>query len=103
MLSGKVPLDRAAGRTRPGPAAPATAAKHPGHIGGGLAGLPFNLRPAVPQRLLSVRGGGVVPGLVLPLVLGLVCEPPVKLDHQGEWFVHTIAPARRPPGVVNGT
>ena len=70
VLSGKVPLDRAAGRARPGPAAPATAAKHPGHLGGGLAGLPFNLRPAVPQRLLSVRGGGVVPGLVLPLVLG---------------------------------
>ena len=93
VLPGQVPLDRAAGRARPGPAAPAVAAQHAGHLGGGLAGLPLDLRPAVPQRLLPVRGGGVVPGLVPPPVLGLVGEPPVELDDHAEGLVHAVPPA----------
>ena len=74
-------------------AAPAVAAQHAGHLGGGLAGLPLDLRPAVPQRLLPVRGGGVVPGLVPPLVFGLVGEPPVELDDHAEGLVHAVPSA----------
>src|SRR4029077_14028454 len=95
-LSRQVPLDRAAGGARPGLAAPATAAEHPRHLRSSLAGLPFNLRPAVPQRLLPVRGGSVVPGLVPPSVFGLVGELPVQLDDHAEGFVHTIASAPPP-------
>jgi len=76
-LPGKVSPDRAAGRTRPGQAVPAAEAKHPGHLGRGLARMPLDLGPVVPQRLLSLRRGGVVPGLVLPLVLGRVRKPAV--------------------------
>jgi phosphoglycolate phosphatase-like HAD superfamily hydrolase len=89
---------RAAGRARARATAPAAAAKHSRHLGGGLAGLPLDLRPAIPQRLLPVRGGGVVPGLVPPLVLGLMREPSVELDHHAVGFVNPVPP---PPTAIS--
>jgi len=99
-LPGKVPLDRAAGRARVRITVPAVQAQHPGYLGGGLARLPLNLRPAVPQRLLPVRGGGVVPGLVPPPVFGLVGEPPVELDDHAVLGVHPVPPS--PPTISRG-
>src|SRR5882672_2309161 len=96
----RIRVYRAAGRACARPAVPAVPAQHSGHLRRGRAGLPFDLGPAVPQRLLPRRGGGVVPGLVLPLVLGLMREPPVELDHHAVGLVHAVAPA--PPPALRG-
>ena len=68
-LPRRIPLDRAAGRAWFRTSLPATAAEHRDHLGRGGAGALGHRRPVVPQRLLSAHGGGVIPGLVLPLVL----------------------------------
>jgi hypothetical protein len=70
-------LRRAAGRAWPGLPVPAVIAEHVGDLGGGRTGTLSDCHPVVPQRLLAARGGGVVPGLVLPLVLDWVRQPAV--------------------------
>ena len=50
--------------------------------------MPSDLVPAVPQRLLPSRGGGVVPGLVLPRVL--VAQLPVQFDHDSVLVVNPV-------------
>jgi phosphoglycolate phosphatase len=94
--AGKVSPDRAAGRARPGRPVPAMVTEHAGDLGGGRAGTPGNRRPVIPQRLLAVRGGGVVPGLVLPPVLGRVRQPPVELHYYSVLLVHAVPPAAPP-------
>jgi hypothetical protein len=67
-----------------------------GDLGGGRAGTLGNRRPVISQRLLAVRGGGVVPGLVPPPVLDRVRQPPVELHYYSVLLVHAV-PAAAPP------
>jgi hypothetical protein len=62
-----------------------------------LAGVPGDLHPAVPERLLPDDGGRVVTGLVPPLGLSWVRQPPVQLDHHAIVAVQAIAAS--PPTV----
>jgi phosphoglycolate phosphatase len=96
VLPGKVPLDRAAGRARPGPPLPAVQAEHPGHLRGGCAGLLADVHPPVPQRLDAFGRRSVIPGLVLPLILRRVRQAPVKLHDHPVRLVQAI-PASPPP------
>ena len=74
-------LNGATRRARSGVTVPAMQAEHARYLRGGRAGLPPSLYPVVAQRLLSFSSRGIVPGFVLPLVLGRVGQPPVKLHH----------------------
>jgi len=74
---------------------PSVVAEYLGHFGGGGAGPLGDRRPVVPQRLLPGRRGGVVPGLVLPPVLGWVRQPPVEFHYHAVLLVHAV-PATAP-------
>ncbi|HJY69582.1 MAG TPA: hypothetical protein VJ254_22895 [Streptosporangiaceae bacterium] len=56
-----------------------------------LAGVPGDLHPSVPQRVLPVHGGRVVAGLVAPLGLDRVRQPTVQLDHHTVVTIEAIA------------
>jgi hypothetical protein len=62
--------------------------------------MPPDVGPAVPQGLVPVHCSGIVAGLVPPLILWLVSEPPVKLHHHAVVPVKTI-PAS-PPAIRAG-
>jgi hypothetical protein len=62
--------------------------------------MPPDVRPAVPEGLLPVEGGGVVAVLVLPLILIRVRQPPVQLHHHAIVAVEAV-PAS-PPAVRPG-
>src|SRR5579859_1021808 len=65
--------------------------EHRGDLEGGRARMPPDVVPAVPERLLPVRCGGVVTVLVPPLILGPVPEPPVELHDHAVVPVEAIA------------
>jgi hypothetical protein len=56
-----------------------------------LAGVPGDLHPSVPERLLTIRGGRVVADLVAPLGLDRVRQPTVQLDHHTVVTIEAIA------------
>jgi hypothetical protein len=66
-------------------------AEHDGDLEGGRARMPADVRPAVPEGLLSVEGGVVVAVGVLPLVLIRVRQAPVQLHH------HAVVPVKAIP------
>ncbi|HJZ25569.1 MAG TPA: hypothetical protein VJ370_04775 [Streptosporangiaceae bacterium] len=56
-----------------------------------LAGVPGDLDPSVPERVLPVHGGRVVAGLVAPLGLDRVRQPTVQLNHHAVAAVEAVA------------
>jgi hypothetical protein len=58
-----------------------------------LTGVPGDLHPSVPERVLPVHGGRVVAGLVAPLRLDRVRQPAVQLDHHAVVAVEAVAPS----------
>jgi hypothetical protein len=65
--------------------------QHLGDLRRRLAGVPGDLQPSVPERLLPGHGGRVVAGLVAPLGLDRVRQPPVQLDRDAVVAVEAIA------------
>src|SRR5580693_2876629 len=58
--------------------------------------MPPYVRPAIPQGLVPVHGGGIVAVLVPPLILRAVSEPPVQFDYDPVHPVHAVPPSGPP-------
>src|SRR5580704_17539339 len=84
------PLDWAAVRARLRRALPAVNAEHPGHLRGGRARLVPDIGPVVPERLLPLDGGGVIPRLVPPPILDRMSYLPIQLDHHRVLLIHSV-------------
>jgi hypothetical protein len=65
--------------------------QHLGNLRRRLAGVPGDVHPSVPERVLPVHGGRVVAGLVAPLGLDRVRQPTVQLNHHAVVAVKAVA------------
>jgi hypothetical protein len=65
--------------------------QHLGNLRRRLAGVPGDVHPSVPERVLPVYGSRVVAGLVAPLGLDRVRQPTVQLDHHAVVAIEAIA------------
>jgi hypothetical protein len=65
--------------------------QHLGDLRRRLAGVPGDVHPSVPERVLPVHGGRVVAGLVAPLGLDRMRQPAVQLNHHAVAAVEAIA------------
>jgi hypothetical protein len=69
---------------------PATAAQSGGDLGGDQAGTLGYVRPAVAQRNDAISRCGIVPALILPVGLGWLGGPAVRLDGHAELRVERV-------------